>query len=304
MKAAQIHIRCTTSRRLLSVLTVVLLTVALVGSPYGLVCAAVAQTDEEIVNQFFPEFLIEESEEEFANGGLAPFRASDFAVADLNGTGAEFIVAAYTNGFSAAIRVLSRQGTAPLLVDEPALRLLGGIFPFVRFVDIDNDGRLEVVTSFTSARGRAANWVFKWNGTALDFIGPSVVDEHGDAATLLIDAAFRDLDGDGILEIINSAQQAPLAVDEPELEIGPSDIFSFDGERYVFSRSVEDLDCEFADLNNDGVVNILDVSLLASCFGQDPRINLKCGVADIVRDDAVDIGDLKFVTAKFGETCR
>jgi len=270
----------------------------------GLSCAALAQTDEEIVNQFFPEFPIEDSEEREARGGPRPFRASDFAVADLNGTGTEFIVAAYTNGFAAGIRVLSRQGTRPLLVDEPALRLLGGVYPFVRFIDIDNDGRPEVVTSFTSARGHLADWVFKWNGATLDLIGPSTVDEHGDVSTLLSEAGFRDLDGDGILEIINSRQRAPLAADEPELELGPLDIFSFDGERYVFSRSVEDLDCELADLNNDMVVNILDVSLLASCFGQDPAVNLQCGVADIVRDDDVDIDDLKFVAAKFGETCR
>ena len=270
----------------------------------GLSPVAFAQTNEEIVNQFFPESLIEDSEREFANGGLAPFRASAFGVADLNGTGEEFLVAAYTNGFSAGIRVLRRQGTTTLLVDEPILRLLGGIYPFVRFIDLDNDGRPEVVTSFTSARGRAANWVFKWNGAALDFIGPSVVDEHGDPSSVLVEAGFRDLDGDGILEIINSRQRAPLAPGDPELEPRPLDIFSFDGERYVFSRSVEDLDCEIADMNNDGVVKILDVSLLASCFGQDPATNLQCGVANVVRDEVVDGDDLKFVTAKFGETCR
>ena len=270
----------------------------------GLSPAAFAQTDEEIVNQFFPEFLIEESEEREAGGGPAPFRASAFGVADLNGTGEEFIVAAYTNGFSAGIRVLRRQGTTTLLVDEPILRLLGGTFPFVKLIDLDNDGRPEVVTSFSSARGHLADWVFKWNGATLDLIGPSTVDEHGDVSTLLSEAGFRDLDGDGILEIINSPQQAPLAADEPELELGPIDIFRFDGKRYVFSRSVEDLDCELADMNNDGVVNILDVSLLARCFGQDPATNLQCGVADVVRDEAVDGDDLKFVTAKFGETCR
>ena len=238
MKAALTHIPYRTSRWLLSVLAVVLLTVVQGDSLCGSVCAASAQTNEEVVEQFFPGFLIEDSAREFANGGLAPFRASDFVVADLDGTGTEFIVAAYTNDFSAAIRVLRRQGTTTLLVDEPALRLLGGTFPFVKLIDLDNDGRPEVVTSFSSARGHLADWVFKWNGATLDLIGPSTVDEHGDVSTLLSEAGFRDLDGDGILEIINSPQQAPLAADEPELELGPIDIFRFDGDRYIFDRSL------------------------------------------------------------------
>jgi hypothetical protein len=282
----------------LSVLTVVLL-----GSLYGFICPSLAQTNEEIVDQFFPEFLIEDSEERQGRGGPRPFRASDFAVADLDGTGEEFIVAAYTNGFAAGIRVLRREGTTTLLVDEPALRLLVGIFPSVELVDLDHDGLPEVVASFSSATGRLAHWVFKWNGATLDLIGPSAVDEHGDVSTLLGEPVFTDLDGDGVLEIINPPQLGPLAPGETERELGPSEIFSFDGERYVFSRSVDDLDCEFADMNNDGVVNILDVSLLASCFGQDPATNLQCGVADLNADGDIDVDDLKLVTANFGKTC-
>lgn len=55
------------------------------------------------------------------------------------------------------------------------------------------------------------------------------------------------------------------------------------------------------DLNNDGVVNILDVSMVGSCFGQDPS-NPPCDVADTDGDGDVDFDDINFVVASFGQT--
>ena len=233
MKVPRIYTRGRIWRRLLNALTLILL-----ASTPALVRGSLNQTDKDLVNQFFPDFLIEESEEDFAKGGPAPFRTSAFAVADLGGTGTDLIVAAYTNGFSAAIRVLRREGTAAVLVDEPALPLLGGIFPSVTFRDLNNDGRLEVMTSFSSARGTGADWVFRWNGSALVFLGPSSVDPNGDESTLLGGADFIDLDADGILEIVNPPQLGPVAADEDAPDVELFDIFGFDGNRYTFSRSV------------------------------------------------------------------
>ncbi len=56
------------------------------------------------------------------------------------------------------------------------------------------------------------------------------------------------------------------------------------------------------DLNDDGVVNILDVSLVGSCIGQDPLTNPRCEVADTDGDGDVDMDDLTFVIAGFGQT--
>lgn len=164
-------------------------------------------SDEDLVKQFFPQRLIDESAEDFANGGPAPFQAMAFAAADLNHTGTnEFIVAAYTNGFSAAILVLKRQGSSALVVAEPNLRLLAGITPTVRLIDLDKDQRPEVLVSFTSARGPSADWLFRWTGSALSLIGPSATDANGDVTTRLSNADFVDLNGDGVLEIINPPQ--------------------------------------------------------------------------------------------------
>jgi hypothetical protein len=186
------------------------------------------QEAEQIVEQFYPQQLIDDSNERVQRGGPAPFRAKAFEVADLDGTGtANYIVAAYTNGFRARIRVLKLQGSTPTLIAEPNLRLLGGIFPAVELVDIENDGRPEVVIHFSSARASLFDWVFKWTGTDLGLIGPVSVDEHGDVFTALGDSDFFDVDGGGILEITQrSAETQTIKV------------YGFDGQKFSLSKTL------------------------------------------------------------------
>jgi len=56
------------------------------------------------------------------------------------------------------------------------------------------------------------------------------------------------------------------------------------------------------DLNNDGTVNILDVSMVGSCYGQDPASLPQCQVADTDGDGDVDFDDLNYVTGSFGQS--
>ena len=60
------------------------------------------------------------------------------------------------------------------------------------------------------------------------------------------------------------------------------------------------------DLNDDGVVNILDTSLVASCFGwsvaTQPEPPCSCGVADNDLDGDVDFDDIQSVIGAFGTT--
>jgi len=53
------------------------------------------------------------------------------------------------------------------------------------------------------------------------------------------------------------------------------------------------------DVNDDGVVDILDVSLVASCLGVDPAVDERCVAADVIVDGAIDQEDLDHVTASF-----
>ena len=54
------------------------------------------------------------------------------------------------------------------------------------------------------------------------------------------------------------------------------------------------------DVNDDGIVNILDVSLIGSCIGTDPTTVARCAVADVNGDGAVGLDDLQLVITSFG----
>jgi hypothetical protein len=223
------------NRRTVPILQIILICLFL-GIWGGVVCA---QTNEQIVQQFFPQRLIDESEQRLQRGGPAPFRTSEFIVADLNKDGSTFIVAAYSNGFSGVVRVLKKVNGTFTLVDEPDLRGMSGDFPEVHLIDLDNDGRFEIIASFSSARGPTGNWVFKWDGTKLNLIGPTEISSFGVIFTKLSDASFFDVDGDGIIEIINLTASGPVAPDETR-NIGKGDIevYSFDGQKYKLTKSL------------------------------------------------------------------
>ncbi|GJL62424.1 MAG: hypothetical protein NPIRA04_10780 [Nitrospirales bacterium] len=57
-----------------------------------------------------------------------------------------------------------------------------------------------------------------------------------------------------------------------------------------------------ADLNDDGIVNSLDVSLIASCFDQDPQTIPACQLADLNHDRLINILDMSTVASNLGQT--
>ncbi len=56
------------------------------------------------------------------------------------------------------------------------------------------------------------------------------------------------------------------------------------------------------DLNGDGRVDVVDVSIAASCFGQLPDEVCACRVADSDTDGDIDLDDVTAVASRFGET--
>lgn len=212
-----------------------------------LACAAFAQqggSEDAVVKQFFPQWLITESNNDFAQGGPPPFQAFAYADADLNGTGtANFIVAAYSNGFSGAVLVLQKQGASAVQVAAPSFPLMGGIYPSVTMLDVDKDGRPEAIVSFSSARGQGADWVLKWNGVTLQSIGPVSIDANGNIATLLSEAEFVDLSGTGILEIISAPQSGPVLNGQPTS--GILNVFSLSNGSYQPSSVTFDIFATF-----------------------------------------------------------
>jgi FG-GAP-like repeat len=197
--------------------------------------AALAQTNDQIVGSFFPQALINKSAQDEVEGGPRPMKVSEYAQGDLNADGSIFIVAAYSNGFGGSVRVLRKTGTNFALAYESTKEKLGGDFPDVKLRDIDGDGRPEVIVTFISLRGPREVWVYKWNGSALDLISPSETDEYGYRDTLLSEASFLDLDGDGKLELVQSTGPGPFAPDETlPIPAATVEIFKLEGGKYVF----------------------------------------------------------------------
>jgi len=164
--------------------------------------------DAEIVQQFFPQTLVTEWNSDFKPSADPPAQASDFdhltvfVRADLDGTGtADYLVAAYSNGVAAVVRVI-KEGA---VVAEPSLPSMSGAFLGITLIDLDGDGRPEVVVAAGSGTGSAwsSNWIFKWDGRNLNFIGPSEIDSQGNVSTVLGNADFVDLVGDGRLDLVN-----------------------------------------------------------------------------------------------------
>jgi hypothetical protein len=56
------------------------------------------------------------------------------------------------------------------------------------------------------------------------------------------------------------------------------------------------------DLNNDGVVNVLDLAIVSRCVGQNPRTTPSCRIADLNGDGIVDTSDLNIIRAAFGQS--
>jgi hypothetical protein len=123
-------------------------------------------------------------------------------------------VAAYTAAELASIRVLKVTDHFAALVDEPKLCPFGGDNPEVSLIDLDHSGNPAVLVSLVGgAEGVGMRWVFKWDGSALKSIGPGK-DDEGLPCTELHDPDFLDLDGDGILEIVERSK--PFEPDTPD----------------------------------------------------------------------------------------
>lgn len=156
-----------------------------------------------IAEAFFPEQLRELSNQEFLAGGVPPSEFLSCASGDLDQIGMDaYIVAAYTNGFEGKVLVLKKQGEHYVVADEPVVPLFAGINPRVQMMQLDKDQGLEVVVSVSSARGPKADWIWDWNSKELSVIGPRNIDDNGHVYTVLSEADFTDLDGDGVKEII------------------------------------------------------------------------------------------------------
>lgn len=170
---------------------------------WALVGFAQNKSDEYIVSQFFPQLL---------NNSNTDLRLYSYAVIDIERSGQNnYIIAAYSNGFSGAVRLLKREGLSAVVVAAPNYPSMGGIYPNVKLLDVDADGRPEAVVSFTTGGSWGpVTWVMKWDGIDLRSIGPVTSDQADSIDSVLNDPVFMDYFGSGQLSIIAPDHDAPL----------------------------------------------------------------------------------------------
>ncbi len=193
--------------------------------------AQVAPSANAIVEEFYPQRLVDLAR----RAGEDVARRQCHAVFDTLPSGApRTIIAAYTNTSSAAIRVLraNASGTFDVVAEPQGFDFFGSQCE-IKLVDLDNDGRNDVVITF----GMMVNdisWVFKWDGQQLVNLTPVRPNGDGTLATTLHNAQVVDVDNDGIKEIYVVGQYPPPA-DGPAK---PDALYQLSGDRYVRSESL------------------------------------------------------------------
>jgi len=136
-----------------------------------------------------------------------PFAESPgIARADLDGTGtANYIVAVSDD----RVRVLKTGGGTATVVAESAPDTMIGSNPRLRLVDLDGDGRPEIVASYPTPRASESTWIFHWTGRGLTNIGPTVtVGPRHITHSILGLVEFFDIDGDGVPELVEFDREA------------------------------------------------------------------------------------------------
>jgi hypothetical protein len=164
--------------------------------------AALAQSDDALAMQFYPTVLDDMFTANHEPGDAIPRYVTTLRV-DLAHTGTpDFLAAAYSNGKSSRLSVIQTTGTAHVIAQSQDFTMSGAGRPSLEAVDIDNDGIPEIAVHFSRA-----TWLYKFKNNSLILFGPS---RQGSVCptTNLGDAYFADLDGDGVLEILEYAREA------------------------------------------------------------------------------------------------
>lgn len=110
-----------------------------------------------------------------------------------------YTLAAFSDGTAGVITVFD---STMQVAARPNVPEVYGVMPALDAVDVDDDGRPEVLLKMRSAQGNYRSWLLKWDGKTLTNISP--VDRDGD--TLIGDAELLDLNGDGKRELIEGTR--------------------------------------------------------------------------------------------------
>jgi outer membrane protein assembly factor BamB len=121
-----------------------------------------------------------------------------------------------------------------------------------------------------------------------------VYDGSGDNRTYAVVAASGS-------PVWNFTTSAPI-VSSPVLNEGGLFVVNTAGNVYAFDDSARQFEFDWADCNNDGVIDIVDLVCVSSCFGSNIHSAnwAKCKYEDFYLDGVVNIRDLVKVALLFG----
>jgi len=191
-----------------------------------------------IVEQFYPMEMLAEDARVAAERGGRSSKGVAFVAADLDGTGnKDYLVAVYGVAVPPfTVRVLKKEGSSAALVYELKRFMLFGGDARISVIDVDHSGHPGFVIQTRQTHGNYVTCFLRWDGTALTPFGVAGVDgASGYAYSPLDDAYFLDLDGDGILEIVNPPEFEPGRPGDLPETVKKYEIYKIEGDGYKLS---------------------------------------------------------------------
>ena len=155
--------------------------------------ATTTTTPEQIAMRFFPAALTQDP------AGTVPVAERHVVaqVVDLDQNGGKFIVAVYCNGRSGgAVSVLAPAGDGAVI----ATAMPDGMVcrsPELQLLDLDRDGKPEIIATMPQTRGLPPSWAFKWTGSDLVLLGSDGSD------STFVDPTFLLIDQDGTIGVLD-----------------------------------------------------------------------------------------------------
>jgi hypothetical protein len=163
-------------------------------------------SDDALVESLYPKSLTAEVQNPT---DLQP--SWRFKRVDLDGTGSPtYIVALYANGARAVLRIISVTGNSATVVAAPADPMLDPFHMGMQLIDLDGDGKPEILLSSGTMR-KTENWIFAWRNHTLVLISPARALKDGTHISLIPDVRLVDVDGDEIPELLTEGGTNDLA---------------------------------------------------------------------------------------------
>jgi hypothetical protein len=201
------------------------LTIVMLFFASGHMPGAQTLTTQQIVDQFYPARLSPEDGQRFACYQV---------YATLPSGDPSTIVAAYTDGFKAVVRVLRNDGgTFSVAADSDPAWQMGGADCDLDLVDVDGDSQKEIFATFYAMRG-AEHWIMKWDGATLRNMTATRTTRSGIASDMS-DASLVDIYHDGTLQVF-VADGMYQGDGEPRTD--PDQVYRLSNGQYVFDKYV------------------------------------------------------------------